>query len=101
MKAIEDAGSKQRPAVMMVQLAPLRPQGGNLGDYIRSVGVERRHVNHNRFQLLTMEQVDFWEDVARAFAPESAGLSAPAIADFPPLPLLKPRARRHGGSCVR
>ena len=58
LKAIEDAGSRQRPAVMMVQVAPPRPQGGQLGDHIRAAPGRQ---NANRFQPLILEKVSFWE----------------------------------------
>ena len=86
LKAIEDAGARQRPAVMMVQLAPPRPkpQGGNLGDHIRKA-VPPARVNQNRFQPLTQDKVVFWEDVARASAPPTARQPSLAEADFPPM----------------
>ena len=92
LKAIEDAGSKQRPAVMMVQLAPPRPrpQAGNLGDHIRRVAPTTR-TNQNRFQPLTQDKVVFWEDVAKASAPQTARQPSMAEADFPPM--LKPHPR--------
>ena len=92
LKAIEDAGSRQRPAVMMVQLAPPRPrpQGGNLGDHIRKA-VPPARTNQNRFQPLTQDKVVFWEDVARASAPPTARQPSLAEADFPPM--LKPHPR--------
>ena len=92
LKAIEDAGSRQRPAVMMVQLAPPRPrpQDGNLGDHIRKAAPTAR-VNQNRFQPLTLDKVVFWEDVAKASAPPTARQPPLAEADFPPM--LKPSVR--------
>ena len=73
---------------MMVQLAPFRPRGGNLGDHIRKAA-PAAHVNKNRFQPLTLDKVVFWEDVARASAPPTARQPSLAEADFPALPLLK------------
>ena len=72
---------------MMVQLAPPRPQGGNLGDHIRKAAPTAR-VNQNRFQPLTLDKVVFWEDVARTSAPVTARQPSLAEADFPSL--LKP-----------
>ena len=57
MKAIEDAGTRQRPAVMMVQMAPPRPQGGQLADHIRATP---GRMNANRFQPLILEKVSSW-----------------------------------------
>jgi len=70
---------------MMVQVAPPRPQGGQLGDHIRAAPGRQ---NANRFQPLTMEKVSFWENVARVSSPLSARQPSMAEADFPPL--LKP-----------
>ena len=88
LKAIEDAGTRQRPAIMMVQLAPPRPQGGQLADHIRAAPGRK---NANRFQPLTMEKVDFWEDVAKKSSPPTAHQPLPAAPDFPPI--LKPHSR--------
>ena len=84
MKAIEDAGARQRPAVMMVQVVPPRPQGGQLADHIRATPAASRQ-NGNCFQPLTMEKVSFWEAVARASAPPSAHQPSLVEADCPPL----------------
>ena len=88
LKAIEDAGARQRPAVMMVQLAPPKPQGGQLADHIRAAPGRR---NANRFQPLTMEKVSFWEDVAKVSSPLAARQPSLAEPDFPPM--LKPHPR--------
>jgi hypothetical protein len=83
LKAIEDAGTRQKPvAVMMVQLAPPTPQGGQLADHNRATPGRR---NANRFQPLTMEKISFWEDVARVSSPLSARQPSLAEADFPPM----------------
>ena len=72
---------------MMVQLAPPRPQDGNLGDHIRKAAPTAR-VNQNRFQPLTLDKVVFWEYVARTSDPATARQPSLAEADFPSL--LKP-----------
>ena len=90
LKAIED-GPARRPAIMMVQLAPERPRpkGGSLGDHIKTAPPAR--ANQNRFQPLTRDKVVFWEDVARASAPQTASRPLLAAADFPPMPPAHPR----------
>ena len=73
---------------MMVQLAPPKPQGGQLADHIRAAPGRR---NANRFQPLTMEKVSFWEDVAKVSSPLAARQPSLAEPDFPPM--LKPHPR--------
>ena len=73
---------------MMVQLAPPRPQGGQLADHIRAAPGRK---NANRFQPLTMEKVDFWEDVAKKSSPPTAHQPLLAAPDLPPI--LKPHSR--------
>ena len=65
-KAILDAGTAQRPAVMCVQLAPPRRQGGQLVDHIHPA--EPRRSNGNRYQPLTHANAGFWEDVSRTLS---------------------------------
>ena len=64
---------------MMVQVAPPRPQGGQLGDHIRAAPVRQ---NANRFQPLPFEQNSFWENVARSSSPITACQPSLAEADF-------------------
>ena len=87
MQAIEEDGTRQRPAVMMVQVAPPRPQGGQLADHIRAAPGRQ---NVNRVQPLIFEKIRFWENVARASSPLTASQPSLAEADFPALSLLKP-----------
>ena len=82
----------------MVQLAPPRPQVGNLIDHIRKAA-PAAHVNKNRFQPLTLGKVVFWEDVARASAPTTARQPSLAEASFPALPLLKLRVSDSPRAC--
>ena len=79
---------------MMVQVAPPKPQGGQLGDHIRAAPGRQ---NANRFQPLTLEKVSFWENVARSSSPHTACQPSLAEADFPSL--LKPSAC--DSPCVR
>ena len=70
---------------MMVQLAPPKPQGGQLADHIRATPGRK---NANRFQPLTLEKVSFWENVAHASSPPTARQPSLAEANLPPM--LKP-----------
>ena len=87
--AVEPGGPSaagKPPAVFAVTVAPPRRQQANLGDLI--VKKPQDKVNNNRFKPLTMDDEEFWAEVAAKVASDAAPQAADRpceSTDFPPL----------------